>query len=76
MRGNVLIIRVGGGFESFKTQVANEAKTECLKLFLDMEKTDSGFIETVVNYLQKAKASEKVIHKFVKEASLLNIPFA
>lgn len=68
MRGSNLIVRVGGGFQNFKQQLAGgDAKSECLKISLEMEKSERSYLDTMVFFLQGAKASEKVINVFKKE---------
>ena len=51
----------------FDDYIKQEAKIECLKILKIMEQQQQTFQQTLVQLLRQAKASEKVVSKFLKD---------
>ena len=67
MKNTNLLIRVGGGFMELNEYLRQEAKFECLKISMTMEKCQLTYQEVLIDLLKERKASEKVINKFIKD---------
>ena len=75
IRNNNLIARVGGGFTDLNQAINSEAKIQCLQISLQMEKKGQTFQDTMIDILREKKATEKVINKFIRDTSRIQIPF-
>jgi len=52
-----------------------EAKFECLKIGMSMEKQQQTYQEVLVDILKDRKATEKVVNKFIRDNNRVKIPF-
>ena len=76
MKNTNLLIRVGGGFMELNEYLRQEAKFECLKIGMTMEKQQKTYQEVLVDILKQRNATEKVINKFIKDQTRVKIPFS
>ena len=53
-----------------------EAKFECLKINMAMDKSGQTYQEVLVDLLKERKATEKVINKYIKDSKKVTIPFS
>ena len=75
MKNTNLLMRVGGGFMELNEYLRQEAKFECLKISMAMDKQQQTYQEVLVDILKDRNASEKVINQFRRNTSQAKIPF-
>ena len=68
VRGELCMIRVGGGYEDIKNYYNNYATKQCVSLYQRMRSSNSTFKEALLDLLGKHSATPEVIEAYRAES--------